>query len=160
VVAIVVLLVLVDCVVPVTPELIVVVTVAALPVVFWFSVGNVQFVSVPDEGVPKTGVTKVGLVDKTTFPDPVEVVTPVPPFATAKVPVTPVAKGKPVQFVNVPLVGVPSAGVTNVGLIKSALVVTAIAILANSVLISVPLRIFKGSPDVRASLVAKLVDCV
>ena len=28
------------------------VTVAAVPVVFWFSVGNVQFVSVPDDGVP------------------------------------------------------------------------------------------------------------
>lgn len=37
-------------------------------------------------GVPRAGVTKVGLVDRTTEPVPVEVVTPVPPLATAKVP--------------------------------------------------------------------------
>jgi len=58
---------------------------AAVPVVFWFSVGNVQLVNVPDEGVPNAGVTSVGLVDKTTLPVPVEVVTPVPPDATARV---------------------------------------------------------------------------
>jgi hypothetical protein len=34
---------------------------------------------------------------------------PVPPFATGNVPVTPVDKGRPVQFVNVPDVGVPNA---------------------------------------------------
>jgi hypothetical protein len=33
------------------------------------------------------GVVSVGLVDKTTFPVPVEVVTPVPPPTTAKTPV-------------------------------------------------------------------------
>ena len=33
-------------------ELLDAVTLAAVPVVFWFSVGNVQLVSVPDEGVP------------------------------------------------------------------------------------------------------------
>jgi hypothetical protein len=120
----------------------------------------VVLVSTPLVGVPKIGVTKVGLVDKTLLPDPVEVVTPVPPFATGKVPVTPVVKGKPVTFVITPLLGVPSAGVTNVGLTRSALVATAIAILANSVLISVPLRILRGSPDVSASLVAKFVLCV
>ena len=32
-----------------------------------------------------------------------------PPLATGSVPVTPVAKGKPVALVNVPLEGVPSA---------------------------------------------------
>jgi len=120
----------------------------------------VVLVSTPDVGVPSRGVTSVGLVDRTLLPEPVEVVTPVPPFATGKVPVTPVVKGKPVTFVITPLLGVPSAGVTNVGLTRSAFVATAIAILANSVLISVPLRIFRGSPDVRASLVAKFVDCV
>ena len=31
----------------------VVVSVAAEPVVFWFNVGNVQLVSVPDKGVPR-----------------------------------------------------------------------------------------------------------
>jgi hypothetical protein len=49
--------------------------------------GNpVAFVKVPDDGVPRAGVTRVGLVDKTTAPVPVELVTPVPPAATGKVP--------------------------------------------------------------------------
>ena len=64
------------------------VAVAALPVVFWFSVGNVQFARFPDVGVPKIGVVSDGLVDKTLLPEPVEEVTPVPPLATGKVPVT------------------------------------------------------------------------
>jgi hypothetical protein len=57
------------------------------PVVFWFSVGNVQLARFPDVGVPSTGVTNVGLVESTVFPEPVEVVTPVPPLTTGKVPV-------------------------------------------------------------------------
>jgi len=60
---------------------------AADPVVFWLSVGKVQFVSVPLVGVPRIGVTSVGLVLSTLLPEPVEVVTPVPPEATASVPV-------------------------------------------------------------------------
>ena len=40
----------------------------------------------PDVGVPSTGVTSVGLVESTTEPVPVEVVTPVPPLATFNVP--------------------------------------------------------------------------
>jgi hypothetical protein len=59
---------------------------AAVPVVFWFNVGNVQLARLPLDGVPKTGVTRVGLVDNTTLPEPVLVVTPVPPRATASVP--------------------------------------------------------------------------
>jgi hypothetical protein len=47
----------------------------------------VALVSVADVGVPNMGVTSVGLVDKTTLPVPVEVVTPVPPLATGSVPV-------------------------------------------------------------------------
>ena len=63
----------------------------------------VAFVSVPEVGVPKIGVTSVGLVDRTTLPVPVEVVTPVPPFATGSVPVTFVAKfTKVVDVVPVP----------------------------------------------------------
>jgi hypothetical protein len=63
---------------------------AAVPVVFWFKVGNVQFVRVPEDGVPSAGVVNVGLLsvgleDKTTLPEPVDVVTPVPPDATARV---------------------------------------------------------------------------
>ena len=47
----------------------------------------VAFVRVTDVGVPKIGVTNVGLVDNTTLPEPVLDVTPVPPDATGKVPV-------------------------------------------------------------------------
>ena len=37
----------------------------------------------PEVGVPRIGVTKVGEVDNTLLPDPVDVVTPVPPLSTA-----------------------------------------------------------------------------
>ena len=43
----------------------------------------------------------VGLADNTFEPVPVEVVTPVPPFATGRVPVTPVLRGSPVALVRV-----------------------------------------------------------
>jgi hypothetical protein len=43
----------------------------------------VPFVKVTEVGVPKTGVTKVGLLERTKLPVPVDVVVPVPPFATA-----------------------------------------------------------------------------
>ena len=46
----------------------------------------VAFVSVTDEGVPRTGVTRVGEVERTLLPEPVLVVTPVPPAATGSVP--------------------------------------------------------------------------
>jgi hypothetical protein len=46
----------------------------------------VRFVATPDVGVPRAGVTRVGLFDSTTLVVPVEVVTPVPPLATARVP--------------------------------------------------------------------------
>jgi hypothetical protein len=75
----------------------------------------VQLVNAPEDGVPSAGVVKDGLVESTTDPEPVDVVTPVPPLATGKVPVTPVVSGKPVAFVSVPLVGVPKTGVTSVG---------------------------------------------
>lgn len=45
----------------------------------------VPFVKVTAVGVPKLGVTSVGLVDKTKLPEPVELVTPVPPCATSMV---------------------------------------------------------------------------
>ena len=53
---------------------------------------------------------------------PVKVVAPVPPFPTAKVPVTPLVNGNPVAFVNTPDTGVPKAGVVNVGLVNVLLV--------------------------------------
>lgn len=45
-----------------------------------------QFVNVPDVGVPRLGVVRAGEVARTTDPLPVEVVAPVPPLATARVP--------------------------------------------------------------------------
>jgi len=69
----------------------------------------VAFVSVTDVGVPSIGVTNVGDVFNTLLPEPVLVVTPVPPFNTGNMPVTPLVKGKPVAFVNVPELGVPNA---------------------------------------------------
>jgi hypothetical protein len=49
------------------------------------------------------------------FTYPVNVVAPVPPLLTGRVPVTPVVSGNPVAFVSVADVGVPRTGVTNVG---------------------------------------------
>lgn len=70
----------------------------------------VQLDRLPEVGVPRTGVTSVGLVDNTTLPVPVEVVTPVPPLATGKVPVAPeVRLTVPSVCFNEPLVSnVPS----------------------------------------------------
>lgn len=48
------------------------------------AIGNpVALVKVAEVGVPNIGVTKVGLVDNTKLPEPVELVTPVPPCATS-----------------------------------------------------------------------------
>jgi hypothetical protein len=47
----------------------------------------VMFVPTSAEGVPNAGVTNVGEFDNTTLPVPVELVTPVPPLATGRVPV-------------------------------------------------------------------------
>jgi hypothetical protein len=74
-----------------------------------------MFVPTKAEGVPSAGDTNVGLFDSTLAPEPVLVVTPVPPLATGSVPVTPVVIGRPVQLVNVPDVGVPKIGDTKVG---------------------------------------------
>jgi hypothetical protein len=87
----------------------------------------VTLVIIPDAGVPRAGVTSVGLVANTAAPVPVssvkaaarlalegvarKVATPVPK------PLMPVATGKPVAFVSVPEVGVPKIGVTKVGLV-------------------------------------------
>jgi len=70
---------------------------------------------------PIVGVVNVGDVDKTTEPEPVDDVTPVPPLPTPSVPVTPVVSGSPVALVNVIADGVPRFGVTNVGEMESTL---------------------------------------
>jgi hypothetical protein len=69
--------------------------------------GNpVALVRLMADGVPRAGVTRVGDVLSTLDPVPVEVVTPVPPFATGSVPVTPVVRGNPVALVSVHAGGV------------------------------------------------------
>lgn len=87
----------------------------------------VQLVRVPEVGVPKTGLIKVGVFANTFAPEPVSSVRAAAKLALEGVaknvatfaakPETPVDTGKPVQFVNVPEVGVPSIGVVNVGLV-------------------------------------------
>ena len=52
---------------------------AAVPEVFWFRVGNVQLVSVPELGVPSAGAERVGELAKTIAPEPVRPVMSVNP---------------------------------------------------------------------------------
>ena len=106
---------------------------------------------------PMTGVTSVGVVANTAEPVPVSSVKAVCKLALLGVakkvatpvpnPLTPVATGKPVQLVNVPLVGVPSMGVTIVILVLvQALIlplatvpsagVTIVALVNNSALVT------------------------
>lgn len=68
-----------------------VVAVAALPPMLKPAAVPVMFVPTRAEGVPKAGVTNVGLVLRTLLPVPVEVVTPVPPLATGRIPENPTA---------------------------------------------------------------------
>jgi hypothetical protein len=85
----------------------------------------VMFVPTKADGVPRAGVTRVGLVANTKEPVPVSSVTAeirladdgVPKKVATPVPkpLTPVEIGRPVAFVNTAELGVPNAGVTNVG---------------------------------------------
>jgi hypothetical protein len=58
------------------------------PPIFKLAAVPVAFVATKADGVPKFGVDNVGLLAKTTAPEPVEVVPPVPPFAIFNVPAT------------------------------------------------------------------------
>jgi hypothetical protein len=85
----------------------------------------VMFVPTKADGVPRAGVTKVGLLANTKEPVPVSSVTAeirladdgVPKNVATPVPkpLTPVEIGRPVKLVATPEAGVPNAGVTNVG---------------------------------------------
>ena len=85
----------------------------------------VALVSTTEDGVPKAGVSRVGLVANTKAPVPVSSVIAVRRFALDGVarkvatpaprPETPVEIGKPDAFVKMADDGVPSAGVTKVG---------------------------------------------
>lgn len=100
----------VDVVTPVPP-----LATGSVPVTPVESGRPVALVSVTADGVPRFGVTRAGDVALTVAPVPVDVVTPVPPFATGSVPVTPVVRGRPDAFVRVRDDGVPRFGVTRVG---------------------------------------------
>jgi hypothetical protein len=79
----------------------------------------VRLVTTPEAGVPKAGVTSVGLLANTKAPVPVSSVTAEARLAELGVakkvatpepkPEMPVATGKPVALVKVALTGVPSA---------------------------------------------------
>jgi hypothetical protein len=95
--------------------------------------GNpVQLVRVPDVGVPRTGVTRVGDVANTLAPVPVSSVSAAAKFEDEGVaknvatlaarPETPVDTGNPVQLVRVPEEGVPNTGVVRVGDVSVLLV--------------------------------------
>ena len=56
------------------------------------------------EAAPRVGVTSTGLFDSTTEVVPVEVVTPVPPLATGRVPVTAVVRLTLVMVLLEPLI--------------------------------------------------------
>lgn len=100
-------------------------TLAANPDIPVLTGNPVQFVRVPEAGVPRVGVTNVGEVANTSDPVPVSSVTAEIRLALDGVarkvaipvprPDIPVETGRPVQLVNVPLVGVPKRGVTRVG---------------------------------------------
>lgn len=62
----------------------------------------VMFVPTKADGVPRAGVTKVGLVAKTTEPEPVDVVLPVPPLAIGKA-----DPDKPIASVPLVVIGEP-----------------------------------------------------
>ena len=83
------------------------VTLDAVPVVFWLKVGqvNVPVLKLPDCGVPRIGVAKVGEVANTKAPEPVSSVT-----AAAKLALVGVAKNV-ATLVPKPVIE-PTAGVT------------------------------------------------
>lgn len=90
--------------------LVALVAVAAFPPMLKPAAVPVMFVPTSVDGVPRLGVTKVGLFESTTLTVPVEEVTPVPPLATGSVPVTPEVRGRPVALVRTPDAGVPNTG--------------------------------------------------
>jgi hypothetical protein len=103
-------------------------------------IGNPDpFVNVTEVGVPKAGLISVGEVDNTTLPVPVDVVTPVPPFATATVPVTLVAVvavvALPDKFAEiVPAVKLPLASLLTIVLAVFAFVAEFAATVARLIL--------------------------
>lgn len=102
---------------------------AARPVIPVLTGNPVQLVKIPDCGVPKAGVTKVGFVANTNCPVPVSSVIAAARLALVGVarnvaipvarPLIPVLTGRPVQFVKTPEVGVPNRGEVNDGVVAN-----------------------------------------
>ena len=98
----------------------------------------VQFVNVPEVGVPKRGVVNVGEVANTSSPLPVSSVMAEARFAEEGVakkvatpvpkPLIPVLTGSPVQLVRVPEVGVPRIGVVSVGEVENTMLVEVVPV--------------------------------
>ena len=118
----------------------------------------VRFVTTPDAGVPKAGVTKVGLLANTKAPVPVSSVTAAARLADDGVakkvatpepkPEMPVATGRPVALVNVAEDGVPNAGVTSVGEVaRTLLPVPVLVTLTRPLLASVATALEAVSED-------------
>ena len=90
---------------------------------------------------------------------PVRVVLPVPPFATGKVPVTPVPRGSPVALVRTMVEGVPRLGVTKVGEVANTsapLPVSSVTIPASSEEVSISVPAMMLMPPWRVSSSARV----
>jgi hypothetical protein len=62
----------------------------------------VQLLKLPEVGVPRTGVVSEGEVERTLLPEPVEVVTPVPPLRTGSAVPDNVTASVPLLVIGVP----------------------------------------------------------
>ena len=121
----------------------------------------VRFVTTPEAGVPRAGVTRVGLVAKTKAPEPVSSVTAAARLADDGVPrnvatfvpkpLTPVEIGKLVALVSVADEGVPRAGVTRVGLVSVLFVSVSV--------VALPTRVSVAAGKVKTVVPATAVAC-
>jgi len=89
---------------------------------------TVQLLKVPDVGVPRTGVVSEGEVERTALPEPVELVTPVPPLATGSAVPDNVTANVPLEVIGEPPidknVGTDIATLVTVPLAPTALTAT------------------------------------
>ena len=120
----------------------------------------VALVRMPDDGVPRAGVTKVGEVARA--------IPPVPVTAAASAVPTPVPRpvnppiGKPVALVKTAADGVPNAGVVNVGDVVSAIEPDPETARPSAVRTPVPVVIVEGAvpapPPIIKELAASAAD--
>jgi hypothetical protein len=108
----------------------------------------VALVSVANEGTPMLGVVSTGEVERTVLPVPVDVVTPVPPFATARVPAR--------VMVPEPVTGPPEVVSPVVPPETSILVTVPPVLVEEIVIVPVPLVMVTPVPAVSVALVRVL----